>query len=150
MEVLVEEDLLPRHPHGGHLLKGGCFGVAHTRGHQRLIYGRRSINETERDLSDEWLLLPHGTQWCDLLLQPQDFVRGATADLPNWFYQLRHSGLWHRRQAIGRRVPGTLFASTHGTTTSKNYRMCFRVVAMGDKNGVPFAQECHEDILRRG
>ena len=81
--VLVEEDLLPRHPHRGHLLKGGCFAVAHTRGRQRHIYDRRSINETERDLSDEWLLLPHGTQWFDFVLQPQDFVCGATADLSN-------------------------------------------------------------------
>ena len=150
MGVLVEEDLLPRHPHGGHLLKGGCFAVAHTRGRQRLIYDRRSVNETERDLSDEWLHLPHGTQWCDLLLEPGDVVRGATADLSNWFYQLRHSGLWHRRQALGRRVPGALFAASHGTIPGKNYRLCLRVVAMGDKNGVPIAQECHEEILRRG
>ena len=46
-------------------------------------------------------------------------------------------------------MPGEVFASSHDTVPGRNYRMCFRVVAMGDKNEVPFAQECHEEMLRR-
>ena len=80
MAVLVEEDDLPRHPYTGHLLKGGCFGVPHTRGRQRLIYDRRGLKECESELSPEWLWLPHGTQWADMLLEPPDCLRGATAD----------------------------------------------------------------------
>ena len=149
MAVLVAEDELPRLLHTGQLLKGGWFGAALTRGRQRLIYDRRALNECEADLSPEWLWLPHGTQWADLLLEPPDCLRAATADLSNWLYQILNSGNWHKRQAIGRRVPGELLAASHGTEPGRHYRLCFRVVAMGDKNGVPFAQECHEEILRR-
>ena len=83
MAVLVAEDELPQHPRTGQLLKGGCFGVAHTRGRQRLVYDRRALNECETDLAPEWLWLPHGTQWADLLLQPPDCVRAAMADSTN-------------------------------------------------------------------
>ena len=140
MAVLVAEDELPRHPHTGQLLKGGCFGVAHTHGRQRLIYGRRALNECEADLSPEWLWPPHGTRWADMLLEPADCLRAATADLSNWFYNL-HSGNWHRRQAIGRREPGDVFAASHGTVLGRQYRCCLRGVALGEKKGVLFAQE---------
>ena len=59
MGILVPEALLPRHPHTGALLKGGFFGVPHTRGRQRLIFDRRAFNECEDDLSPSWLWLPH-------------------------------------------------------------------------------------------
>ena len=85
MAVLVAEDELPRHPHTGQLLKGGCFGMAHTRGWQRLIYDRRAFNECEADLSPEWLWLPHGTQLADVLLEPLDCLQATAADLWNLF-----------------------------------------------------------------
>ena len=54
----------------------------------------------------------------------------------------------HHRQAVGRRVNGGAF-TTHGATEGVHYRLCLRIVAMVDKNGVPIAQEAHVTILKR-
>ena len=75
----------------------------------------------------------------DVILEPSETLRGASADLVAWFYQLRHSGDWHHRDAVGRRVNGSAFTE-YGSSGSVHYRLCLRVVAMGGKNGVPIAQ----------
>ncbi len=147
MGVLICEDDIDRHPVSQQLLRGGVFAVPHKPGKLRLIYDRRAQNELEKCLADEWLWLPHGSQYCDMLLDKRQGVRGCADDLSCWFYQLAHERDWWRRQAVGRRIPGSRF--THlGTESGKNYRLCLRVVAMGDTNGVPFAQEAHEFMLR--
>ena len=122
--------------------------MPHKPGKVRLIYDRRPQNALERDLSPEWLRLPHGCQFCEAILAPHQGLRGCADDLRNWFYQLRHEPDWFRRQAVGRRLRGQDFTS-FGTDPKRNYRACMKVVCMGDRNGVPFAQEAHEEILRR-
>ena len=91
MMVLVEESEVERHPLSGALLRGGFFAVYHKAGRLRLIYDRRPLNELEKDLSPEWLTLPHGCQFTEMLLKPNEGVRGSTDDLQCWFYQLRHN-----------------------------------------------------------
>ena len=51
------------------------------------------------------------------------------------------------RQAVGRRLNGADFADV-GAFAGRHYRCCFKVVAMGDRNGVAYAQEVHEHVLR--
>ena len=147
MAVLVPESEVARHPVSGKLLCGGFFGVPHREGKQRLIFDRRPMNKLEADLSPVWLELPHGSQMAEMQLAPGHGVRGSTDDLACWFYQLAHQASWWRRQAVGRRLDGKDFQE-FGGTPGRHFRLALRVIAMGDRNGVPFAQETHEFMLR--
>ena len=79
--ALVDEAEVARHPLTGELLRGGFFAAPHKEGKLRLIYDRRPANSLERDLSPEWLQLPHGTQFCELMLKRNTGIRGSTDDL---------------------------------------------------------------------
>ena len=144
---LIPESEVATHPRTGKVLRGGFFGVPHKVGKQRLIFDRRPQNELEEDLSSLWLWLPHGSQFCEWVLPPDSGVRGSCDDLSCWFYQLRHKASWWRRQACSRRLRGEDFVDL-GARPGVHYRACLRVVAMGDRNGVPFAQEAHEFMLK--
>ena len=146
MIAFIDEAEVERHPVTGEVLRGGFFAVHHKEGRLRLIYDRRPQNALEADLSPEWLRLPHGSQFCEMILQPGEGLRGSTDDLECWFYQLRHHVPWWKMQAVGRRVLGSDVGL--GLNPHRYYRACLKVVAMGDKNGVPFAQEAHEFMLR--
>ena len=147
MAVLLPESEVARHPVTGRLLRGGFFCVPHREGRQRLIFDRRPLNELEEDLSSSWLALPHGSQFTEMQLARSQGVRGCTDDLSNWFYQLAHEAGWWRRQAVGRRLCGSDFRE-FGGVEGMHYRCALTVIAMGDRNGVAFAQETHEHILR--
>ena len=149
MIVLIEESEIERHPHDNSLLRGGFFAVPHKGEKLRLIYDRRCLNALEADLSPVWLKLPHGSQFTECILDSACGLRGSADDLASWFYQIKHEETWWRRQAVGRRLHGADFAS-FGATPGRHYRACLVVVAMGDRNGVAFAQECHEYMLRAG
>ncbi len=149
MVVLIPDSELPRHPKTGELLKGGFFGVPHREGRMRLIFDRRPQNATEADLSDEWLHLPHGSQFSEMILKPGQGCRGCCEDLQSWFHQLRHETHWWRRQAVGRRLRGEAFLEW-GADAGTYYRACMCCVAMGDKNGCAYGQEAHEFILKAG
>ena len=147
MAILLPECDVARHPVTGKLLLGGFFGVPHREGKQRLIFDRRPMNELEDDLSPSWLQLPHGCQFAEMQLARGDGVRGSTDELACWFYQLAHESGWWPRQAVGRRLDRKDFQE-FGGIPGRHYRACLTVVAMGDRNGVPFAQETHEFMLR--
>ena len=147
MAVLLEEDEIARHPLSQEMLRGGFFGVPHKPGRMRLIYDRRPANAIEKELSSSWLCLPHGSQFCELVLAPNEGIRSSCADLECWFYQLRHEAEHFRRQAVGRRLEGCDFTN-FGAVEGKRYRCCLTVVAMGDANGVAYSQEAHEFVLK--
>ena len=149
MCVLIEEHEVARHPLTGEMLKGGFFGVPHKPGKMRLIYDRRPANSLERNLSPDWLALPHGTQFCEIELKRHEGLRGSCDDLQCWFYQLRHEVLHWRKQAVGRRHAGEDFEDL-GAKPGKHYRAVLCCVAMGDQNGVAYAQSAHEFILEAG
>ena len=144
MAVLIAEDDVPVDSKGRKLL-AGLFCVAHKLDKDRLIFDRRPQNATERRLG--WCRLPHGCQFGDLLLRPQETLRGSGDDLSNYFYQLLHAENWWRRNSFGRVFSGREAAALGGDP-SKRYHMCLRVVAMGDHNAVDVAQKLHETILK--
>ena len=143
MALLVPEDDIPVGPDGRRLV-GGWFAVDHTRGRLRLIFDRRPQNSTERTLT--WPRLPSGCQLQHVVLEPWETIRGSGDDLECWFYNIRHEPDCYHKNAIGRPLTGADFLEVGGIS-GVNYRMCLKVVAMGDTNGVAIAQEVHESIL---
>ena len=145
MAVLVPEKDLPRDSRGNMLL-GGLFCVAKNEAEDRLIFDRRPENATMHRLT--WARLPAGACFARLLLGPQEFLRGSGHDLRNYYYTLRLPDGWVRYNGFGRRVCPKV-VTKHGGDPKVDYRLAFRVLGMGDKNGCDIAQAVHEGLLRR-
>ena len=109
--VLIDEADIARHPVSGEMLRGGFFGVPHKPGRMRLIYDRRPANACERELSSEWLALPHGSQFGELVLKPHEGVRGRCADL-----ECSTSSAMKSSTSGDKRSAGALRAPTSRTT----------------------------------
>ena len=144
MAVLISESLVPKSSDGT-LLRGGLFAVKHTKGRQRLIFDRRLLNAGEAQLP--WVSLPHGTQYCFCMLESHETIRGSGDDIETYYYHLRHQDNFVHRNAVGRRFTGKR-ARELGADGKHHWRLAFRVVAMGDVNGVSIAQAVHEDLLK--
>ncbi|CAE7669804.1 osm1 [Symbiodinium sp. CCMP2592] len=145
MAALVPEADLPR-DQCGKLLGGGLFCVAKNQQEDRLIYDRRPENATMPRL--RWATLPSGACFTRLLLEPNQYLRGSGDDLRNYYYSLRLPEGWVRYNSVGRRVHPDVVRD-HGGDPAVDYRLCFRVLGMGDKNGCCIAQATHEAVLRR-
>ncbi|CAE7196758.1 unnamed protein product [Symbiodinium sp. CCMP2592] len=145
MAVLVPESDLPRDSRG-ELLLGGLFCVAKNSTEDRLIFDRRPENATMHRLS--WARLPAGACFARLLLGPREYLRGSGHDLRNYYYTLRLPEGWVRYNGFGRRVCPQVVAKHNGDPKIA-YRLAFRVLGMGDKNGCDIAQAVHESLLRR-
>ena len=144
MAVLVEESELPR-TSTGELLTGGLFCVGKNEAEDRLIYDRRPENSTMPRLG--WERLPSGACYTRLLLEENQFLRGSGDDLRNFYYMLRLPPGWVRFNSVGRRVAPEVVRA-FGGDPRRSYRLCFRVLGMGDRNGCSIAQATHEAILR--
>ena len=131
----------------GKILCGGWFCVDHRNDMLRLIYDRRPVNATEASLN--WLDLPAGQQLTRLVIDRGETIRGSGDDMESWFFQLQHQDDWHRHNGVGRRLLGKDFVDCGGIVGNR-YRLVMRVVGMGDHNGVAFAQNTLEGILRSG
>ena len=142
MAVLVPESKLPRRE-DGRLLTGGLFGVSKNSSEDRLIYDRRPENSTMPRL--DWASLPSGACYTRMLLQPNEYLRGSGDDLRNYYYALKLPENWIKYNSVGRRVDKSLVA-TYGGDPSIPYRLCFRVLGMGDTNGCAIAQATHEAL----
>ncbi|CAE7216591.1 unnamed protein product, partial [Symbiodinium sp. KB8] len=145
MAVLVPEKDLPRDSRGNMLL-GGLFCVAKNETEDRLIFDRRPENATMHRLT--WARLPAGACFARLLLGPQEFLRGSGHGLRNYYYTLSLPDGWVRYNGFGRRVCPKV-VTKHGGDPKIDYRLAFRVLGMGDKNGCDIAQAVHEGLLRR-
>ena len=143
MIVLVPEEEVPRDAEGGFIL-GGLFCVPHKSASERLINDRRPQNFHELLLS--WESLPHGSQLGLLVPQPDEIVRGSGDDLQNFYYLVEHSREWIPRNCFGRRLRGDDYLE-YGGAPGRFYRAAFRVLCMGDCNGVSLAQAIHEAHL---
>ncbi|CAE7246419.1 unnamed protein product [Symbiodinium sp. CCMP2592] len=139
------EDALPR-DREGRLLVGGLFGVAKNEAEDRLIFDRRPENATMEKLP--WAKLPSGACFTRLLLKPTEYLRGSGDDLRNYYYTLRLPDNWIKHNAVGRRLSAQVRREL-GLLPHREYRLCFRVLAMGDVNGCDIAQAVHESVLQR-
>eukprot|EP00439_Symbiodinium_sp_Y106_P053850 s3531_g7.t1 len=144
MAVLVPESELPRRD-DGRLLVGGLFGVAKNTSEDRLIFDRRPENSTMPRL--DWAALPSGACYTRMLLKPDEFLRGFGDDLRNYYYALELPENWIKYNSVGRRVDKAL-VSAYGGDPNVPYRLCFRVLGMGDTNGCAIAQATHEAVLK--
>ena len=145
MAVLVPVDRLAR-DQKGKSVRGGLFGVKHKPDTDRLINDRRPFNAMERRL--RWASLPHGACFVQLVVGPDQHVRGSGDDLRTFFYYLAHLDAWLPRNAVGRDLAGSRFTDM-GYDADQTYALAFRVVCMGDGNAVDTAQLTHEALLRK-
>ena len=130
---------------GQKLIKGGLFCVAHKPTSDRLINDRRPLNAREQRLN--WCSLPAGPMLCQLILEKDQSVRCSGDDLSNYFYLIKHLDSWMHRNCFGDPIRGDKLASL-GLDKRKKYLPAFRVVCMGDTNGVDIAQATHEALLQ--
>ena len=145
MAVLVEESLLPRNQ-AGELLTGGLFSVPKNEVEDRLIFDRRPENSTMNKL--RWTSLPNGACYTRMLLEPHQYLRGSGDDLRNYYYTLKLPDNWVKYNSVGRQVDASVVRDFGGDPACR-YRLCFRVLGMGDVNGCDIAQATHEALLQR-
>ena len=151
LKKLKESDMISFVPwdevlkENGKPVKGGLFCVPHKVSSDRLINDRRPLNAREHRLN--WCSLPSGPMLCQLLLEPSESVRGSGDDLSNYFYLIKHLKGWLRRNCFGDPITGALCTEL-GLDPSQKYLAAFKVVCMGDTNGVDIAQATHEAILQ--
>ena len=103
MCVLVPEDDIPEDTFGCKLV-GGLFTVFHKELLDRLINDRRPLNAVELRLM--WAELTHGTQLCQLVLNDSEVELGYADDLSKYFYTLKHTPRWIKRNCFGAAVMG--------------------------------------------
>ena len=145
MAVLIPTEMAIR-DRTGKVIRGGLFTVPHKESSDRLINDRRPQNRAEQRLC--WASLPHGTLFTQLIVSPNEDVRGSGDDLSNYFYVLAHNPKWLGRNVIS---PEPLNGSDFlqfGAKAGQRYYLALRVVAMGDLNAVDIAQATHEQVLK--
>ena len=141
IEFLPIEDVL----HDGHrIIKGGLFCVPHKSTSDRLINDRRPLNAREHRLN--WCELPAGPMLTQLILEDNQSVRCSGDDLSNYFYLIKHLDCWLHRNGFGDPIVGHKLPGL-GLEPHRKYLPAFRVVCMGDTNGVDIAQGTHEAVL---
>lgn len=130
---------------GNRVIKGGLFCVPHEPDSDRLINDRRPLNMRERRL--DWCQLPAGHMLSQLIIGPNQSVRASGDDLSNYFYLIKHLDEWQHRNVFGKPIRGSLIPKI-GLDPKRYYYPAFRVVCMGDTNGVDLAQATHEAVLQ--
>ena len=145
MAVLVPEQEVEMTPAGVPLV-GGVFSVPSKPTKDRLIFDRRPQNSQETRAA--WCTLPLGSQVCRIILGPSDGLRASGDDLRVYYYCLLAPAGSEARNALGRVVTGPDAAELGGSQQCR-YRLCLKVLGMGDHNAVDFAHAAHEALLRR-
>ena len=170
LAVIAPESILPKVRVRKHIVKGpsryskvtrsvlvgGLFGLTKPQKRkgdpkkQRIIFDRRVQNATEDRVS--WIRLPAAAQLVHLVLGRRHVLRGSGKDLSDFYFYIRHLGIWWRRNAFGRRVSKALLDEwwdRRGVGPKKGpYRVCLKVAGMGDLNTVDLGTAVHEGILR--
>lgn len=129
---------------GPKVIKGGLFCVAHKPTSDRLINDRRPLNARENRLG--WCALPAGHMLGQLILEDHQSIRCSGDDLSNYFYLIKHLDSWLHRNCFGDPILGEKLQHL-GLVSGQKYLPAFRVVCMGDTNGVDIAQATHEAVL---
>ena len=142
INFLPVEDVLHE---DGKPVVGGLFCVPHKAHSDRLINDRRPLNQREERLG--WSNLPAGHMLCQVILEKGESIRCSGDDLSNYFYLIQHTPEWMPRNCFGTPFLGRLMPGV-GLNPYKKYFPAFKVVCMGDTNGVDIAQAVHESVLR--
>lgn len=142
INFLPVEDVLHE---DGKPVVGGLFCVPHKAHSDRLINDRRPLNQREERLG--WSNLPAGHMLCQVILEKGESIRCSGDDLSNYFYLIQHIPEWMPRNCFGTPFLGKLMPGV-GLNPYKKYFPAFKVVCMGDTNGVDIAQAVHESVLR--
>ena len=129
------------------MLPGGWFSVAHREHADRLIYDRRPKNAVERRW--HWVVLPHGSLFCQLILRRGFGARGSLHDLECYFFCLKQAPGAEAFNVVGRSWGASDFPKLHLAGPGP-FRLCLAVQGMGDKNAVDIAQLNHECVLIDG
>lgn len=140
---------IPKHQalkEGRKLIRGGLFAVPHKETSDRLINDRRPLNAREKKLG--WCQLPAGPMLAQLILEKTESIRASGDDLSNYFYLIKHLEEWQPRNCFGKPIKGSVLKDL-GLNPNETYMATFRVLCMGDQNGVCIAQATHEAVLRK-
>ena len=89
----------------GESLASGAFRVAKSSVEDRLVLNRTTTNSQEKPFNVCKWLFPHGSQFCEIVLQPNERLVGSVSDLSVFFYccgTSRARSLWNQ---FGRPVP---------------------------------------------
>ena len=128
----------------------------------RLVLDRRPGNAVEALVGNDELRasMPHGSVWCEMVLEPRDVLYIWASDLPSYYYAIRVTPARARSNAF----TGCLelapyahlgavqaFCARTGRDPANpgTGRLCLSVLAMGDLNATSFAQAAHREMLRR-
>ncbi len=130
---------------GRKIIRGGLFAVPHKEASDRLINDRRPLNARERKLG--WCELPAGPMLAQLILEKTESIRASGDDLSNYFYLIKHLDEWLPRNCFGHPIKGSMLRDL-GLSPNVTYMASFRVLCMGDQNGVCIAQATHEGVLK--
>ena len=135
------------------VISGGFFAVPHKPTSDRLIFDKRSSNVLQRRLSG-WARLPHGTQFCQLVLPKGMTVRGSLDDLSCMFYCLSQPHGALKYNVVGRAWRGTSLISAGHLDASdprphEKFRFALKVQGMGDCNAVDIATSAHVGLLKQ-
>lgn len=82
-----------------------------------------------------------------LILTRTQSIRASGDDLSNYFYLIQHLEGWLHRNAFGKPFRGSLLPEMN-LVPDALYLPAFKVLCMGDRNGVDLAQATHESLLR--
>ena len=82
-----------------------------------------------------------------LILRKCESIRASGDDLSNYFYLIKHLEEWRPRNCFGTAIMGYQLPGLD-LKPKELYYPAFKVVFMGDTNGVELAQATHEAILK--
>ena len=80
------------------------------------------------------------------MLRDDEVLRGSGDDLSNYYYHISLPADYIPYNAFGRRVDRSVLEAV-GADAGRHYRMCFRVLGMGDTNACNIGQAVHEGLI---
>ena len=89
----------------GESLANGAFQVPKSSAEDRLVLNRTTTNSQERPFNACKWLFPHGSQFCDIVLQPHERLVGSVSDLSVFFYCCGTSRARCWWNQLGRPIP---------------------------------------------
>jgi hypothetical protein len=139
-------------------LQNGAFQVNKSVTADRLVLNRTTANSQEKPLGFSKWLFPHGSSFCDLILEPGEVARTWLSDLSNFYYDCstsRARSLWNQFGTdfdfdhisdleCAQRLQSREAAELSGTRVQP----LLKVVAMGDLNATCITQGAHLNRLR--
>ena len=135
-------------------LVGGLFGIVKSEKKMRVIFDRRPQNACET--RKVWIRLPAGAQLAQIILRPENVLRGSGKDLSDFYFHISMPSSAWPRQAFGRPLSKALqhkWLAKRGHLTSLAssgvYFVCLKVAGMGDLNTVDVATAVHHGVLEK-